>query len=389
MNQELITLLNKLKENTDFSKINELYKYFKKYPDLYKFMLDDYNNQEKYIKISFSDYIRAEYLNMPTFVKIYPKYKNALDFITNHNIVSSQISKVYDNLIKDAFKLIDFEVDNIVELRYCVLNNLKEKPKCKCCGKPVKFHTFTIGYRDFCSTTCQMDYNNTKKEPELSNLSDNEIRDIISKIPADRRNLTNPKIAKVFLNIKKYSEKIDDLKDKERIYLFQNKVTLDDVYCPICKTHKKIFKSQNLGYANTCGRYHCINKFKYPNYVIDETKENEFRSRNRNVVLKNCFIYLLYSEKLNAYKIGISSNPKSRIRKLKNDVPDLKILMCSYVKNACDLEFDLHNKFKYNRVQFEHTFDGYSEFFYFDEKELKYVYDRIEIEQRELLNEDQ
>lgn len=382
-------MLNKLKENTDFSKINELYKYFKKYPDLYKFMLDDYNNQEKYIKISFSDYIRAEYLNMPTFVKIYPKYKNALDFITNHNIVSSQISKVYDNLIKDAFKLIDFEVDNIVELRYCVLNNIKEKPKCKCCGKPVKFHTFTIGYRDFCSTICQMDYNNTKKEPELSNLSDNEIRNIISKIPVDRRNLTNPKIAKVFLNIKKYSEQIEDLKDKERIYLFQNKVNLDDVYCPICKTHKKIFKSQNLGYANTCGRYHCINKFKYPNYVIDVTKENEFRSRNRNVVLKNCFIYLLYSEKLNAYKIGISSNPKSRIRKLKNDVPDLKILMCSYVKNACDLEFDLHNKFKYNRVQFDHTFDGYSEFFYFDEKELKYVYDRIEIEQRELLNEDQ
>jgi len=162
-------------------------------------MYSNYKNQEKYIKISFSDFIRAEYLNIPTFVKVYPKYKNALDFITNHNIVSSQISKVYDNLVKDAFKLIDFEVDNIVELRYCVLNNLKEKPKCKCCGKPVKFHTSTIGYRDFCSTICQMDYNNTKKEPELSNLSDNEIRDIISKIPADRRNLTNPKISKVFL----------------------------------------------------------------------------------------------------------------------------------------------------------------------------------------------
>ena len=62
--------------------------------------------------------------------------------------------------------------------------------------------------------------------------------------------------------------------------------------------------------------------------------------------------------------------------------------MCSYVKNACDLEFDLHNKFKDNRIQTESTFDGYSEFFYLDEKELRYVYDRIEIEQRELLNED-
>lgn len=349
-------------------------------------MYSNYNNQEKYIKISFSDFIRAEYLNIPTFVNVYPKYKNALDFITNHNIVSSQISKVYDNLIKDAFKLIDFEVDNIVELKYCILNNIKEKPKCKCCGKPVKFHTFTTGYRTFCSSKCQLEYNNTKKEPELSNLSDNEIREIISKIPADRRNLTNPKIAKVFLNIKKYSEKINDLEDRERIYLFQNKVNVDDVYCPICKTHKRLFKTQNLGYHKSCGRCQCIIKIRNEEEII-RTENNIYLPRNGYKKARDCFIYLLYSKKLNAYKIGISNNPFRRIEEIRKGVSDIEPLTVMYLKNASLLEIDLHNKFKDNRVQFDHTFDGYSEFFYLNQKELRYVYDRIEIEQRELLNE--
>ena len=41
------------------------------------------------------------------------------------------------------------------EKLYWYINDIKEYPKCKCCGKLVKFRCFTQGYRTYCSSKCQ------------------------------------------------------------------------------------------------------------------------------------------------------------------------------------------------------------------------------------------
>ena len=45
-------------------------------------------------------------------------------------------------------------VDNIQEFIYCYKNNLKEKPRCKVCGKELKFNLQQYKYYIFCSNQC-------------------------------------------------------------------------------------------------------------------------------------------------------------------------------------------------------------------------------------------
>ena len=41
------------------------------------------------------------------------------------------------------------------EKLYWYINDIKEYPKCKCCGNLVKFRCFSQGYRTYCSSKCQ------------------------------------------------------------------------------------------------------------------------------------------------------------------------------------------------------------------------------------------
>ena len=62
-----------------------------------------------------------------------------------------------------------------------------------------------------------------------SNLTNEEIRFIIKNIPLDLRNLANQKIADVFINVYEYSQNIKNLNNSERIYIFVNQLSENDI----------------------------------------------------------------------------------------------------------------------------------------------------------------
>lgn len=305
---------------------------------------------------------------------LYRKFKDIKDYFENADH-SELICKYYHTKFKENFnEIVNFKTDNIYEVKYCFEHNLTERPKCKECNKDTIFTGKLSGYfRDFCCLKCQMDYNNKEKEPKLSNLSDSEIRKIIESIPPDRRNLTNQKFADVFLNVYNFSKDAVDLKQTERQYLFMNNLSTDYIICPYCKCHKKIFQSSISGYKATCGRKNCVKLHLYPNCKSDLEFSNEYYTTTRNVILENSFLYVIYSKKNNFYKIGISTNPTSRISSFLKFFDDFEIKYCVFLKNANEVEHNLHTHFKDKNVLFENSFDGYTEYYRLNEDDLEYI----------------
>jgi len=93
-------------------------------------------------------------------------YTSAHDFLLNTKQRNINIgTKNYNLFFENAKKLFDFEPSGFNEMRYLITHNLKKPPKCKNCEALTSFINFNQGYRLFCSQRCQMDYNNSFKEP--------------------------------------------------------------------------------------------------------------------------------------------------------------------------------------------------------------------------------
>lgn len=73
--------------------------------------------------------------------------------ITEHLVVNVKqpVSNPFNQKVFEKYKCF---FDNIQEFIYCYKNNLKEKPKCKVCGKELKFSLSEYKYLKYCSIQC-------------------------------------------------------------------------------------------------------------------------------------------------------------------------------------------------------------------------------------------
>lgn len=342
------------------------------FPDLYQNIFNEYElYQQKYEKFAFTHFIDHVIFDAP--IKNKKKYKGIVDFLKNATHSEVICKHYYFKFQKFFNEIVDFDTKSFLEVKYCYEHGYRSRPKCYC-GKDLTFTVYTQGYHKFCSTQCQLKYNNSEKEPKLSSLTDDEVRKVINKIKPDRRNLTNEKFANVYLNVYNYSQNDPNLSNRERLFLFLNKKTSNYSICPYCKKYKKIFKSSVTGYTQTCGHLFCINASKNAQVT---TKPNVLVSRTSNYQMYDGFIYVLYSPNHDMFKIGIATNPLTRLNELKKDIPDLIISYCWYVHEACIYERELHEHFKSKQIIFEETFDGYTEYFKLSESDVKYIKDYI------------
>lgn len=63
-------------------------------------------------------------------------------------------------------------------------------------------------------------------------------------------------------------------------------------------------------------------------------------------------LYLLYSSKLDLYKIGITKNIDNRLKQITNDINDEPIVLY-FIESEAKYEKLLHNKFKHLNVRFK------------------------------------
>ena len=98
----------------------------------------------------------------------------------------------FSHLFPDVFKrIVDYSIELSIsdwkEMKYLYINQIKERPVCKICGKPVKFQSMNKGYTDTCSRECdkllksrvhQKIWNNyTKEEKEARLLHAADLRE--------------------------------------------------------------------------------------------------------------------------------------------------------------------------------------------------------------------
>lgn len=338
-----------------------------------KILFEEYDKfQNQYIdKIEYSEFIRLTIFNIK--LEAYDhhklKYKSLEDYIKRGNRYPPSPGHVLVDLNKEIKKVINFIPKSFQELKYCVEHNVKEPNKCLVCGKHTKFLDNQHGYKVFCSKKCQIHYQNKEKEPRFNLLDDDELRKIICNIAPNRRNLTSSKIANMWINIDNYSKKWDmELTNPEKIYVFLNKITKDDIICPYCKKHKKLFRSQVLGFRPTCGEVNCIKLHKgYNVKTQNETTMSDLFNKN----IEYGFIYLLQINNTKIFKIGISKNVFKRFNCFR-DIKDIKIICSVMIKDYKMHEKILHEHFKDKQMDFNIKFDGYSEFFNLNQSDLEY-----------------
>lgn len=319
---------------------------FKKY--------NEYNNK---FELSFINFMKLYFLNDSSI----QFYHDCDDFIKrNKNTQINPNTKLYNLFFNECKELVNFEPVSFSELLYCIHNNIKDRPHCKCCSNDVDFTLYKVGYRDFCSTICQMKYNNESKIPKSQGLTNSSIRQIYSDIPLDRRNLTNQLIADHFQDVEKYCSFDKSLKTREMIYVFMNKLSLFDLTC-VCG-NRKLFRSQGQGYSKTCGSKSCIDIAKHGNQTNSKYFTRSKISRGGHSY-ESGFVYLMYSVDNDFYKIGITHNPINRLEQLKRNIPDIEYKQCVFVDSPSTVEKILHEKFDNQRLELNERFGGYTEFF--------------------------
>ena len=72
------------------------------------------------------------------------------------------------------------------EMKYVYMNQLKERPVCKICGKPVEFRSMNRGYKATCSRECDLAMKSESHKKMWSNYSEKEKQERINKA-ADTR----------------------------------------------------------------------------------------------------------------------------------------------------------------------------------------------------------
>lgn len=357
---------------------------FNKHGEYGLFILKKYKELENFVfcvsknGISFSEFLKCFILENSENLLILLRSENLDEFIkTNFNNNYEKALKFFKTRPHFSTHLSEFfkselslkNLDDIREYLYMKSYNMVERPKCLNCSNKIEFISCSEGFRDFCSKKCQLDFRNSIKPPKMSEKSDDEIRKILEKIPLDVRNLATLEVANNYLNIQKYSEELSDLQVTERIYLFMNKFPLNESFCCYCGSKKK-FISQGKGYLKSCGKESC-------KQALVGKISNIFKKVSKGgCSYDETFIYLLKSENnADIFKIGLSQNPLERLKKIQRSsgLTDLKIFFCMYKENPFELEQKLHKIFENKKLNFEHRFDGSTEFFTLNEEDIEFI----------------
>jgi endogenous inhibitor of DNA gyrase (YacG/DUF329 family) len=337
------------------------------------FLYTNFNDFNKRSDISFSNFLKMFIFGED----IQNYYYTVEDFLNKTpTVFHNPGTKNYIRFFEDAKSLMNFEPINMTEIIYCFRNNLTSRPKCKECGNETKFTVFKNGFRTFCSQQCQIKFNNKIKEIKKSILSYDQIVEGINKIALDHRNLSNEFIASSFINILEFTSEFKNIPPSERIYIFVNNLSFNDVHCSTCQT-KKRFKSQGVGYSATCGKKICIGMYKSPDTYYNEFDLN-IRVCKGGSSFESGFLYILKSNSRKGFKIGITQDPNTRLKALKKFTPDLQIEDCFWLSEQVhETEQYFHKFFENKQINFQDSFDGHTEFFYLDKDDIKFIRNKI------------
>ena len=354
------------------------------HPDIASDLFDVYERCNTIYKVSIVNFLKSfafdvENKTCYAYADVFLKYQSeALNAIVNRN--GANRSEIARSKIIKAKEVCDtklgYETRSIQELKYCLINKIEKLPTCHYCGNPVLFNSPKAGFRKFCSAKCQNIHHNSQKEVRRANLSDDEVRERILNEPIDSRNLHNEVVAGCFENVLEYTNNIfKPLKTNEALYIFLNKLTKDDIMCPVCEVRKRKFISQGQGYRDTCGCKTCHYGVRFDTYYeggYDPVAKGPYSIRGDIEYRESGFIYIIKSEFSGLTKIGVSQDPVSRIKMISKDIEDVKMINCFYLKKGLvDLEKHLHEKYKSSQFLLDPQIAGYTEWFKLSDDDVK------------------
>ena len=105
------------------------------------------------------DFIK-NYFTLNNSLKINPS-RTSLKYLNKHIDIK--------NYLLNRFTDINYDETNIYEIIYRIVHNIQKIPKCKICGKPLKFKR-TYGYGSYCSQKCVQNDKKKKKKKEQTSL---------------------------------------------------------------------------------------------------------------------------------------------------------------------------------------------------------------------------
>ena len=105
------------------------------------------------------DFIK-NYFTLNNSLKINPS-RTSLKYLNKHIDIK--------NYLLNRFTDINYDETNIYEIIYRIVHNIQKIPKCKICGKPLKFKR-TYGYGSYCSQKCVQNDKEIKQKKEQTSL---------------------------------------------------------------------------------------------------------------------------------------------------------------------------------------------------------------------------
>ena len=275
---------------------------------------------------------------------------------------------------EECDRMLGYKTRSAHELKYCLINKIEHLPTCLLCGGEVMFNGPKEGFRKFCSVKCQNTHHNSQKPIGRMNLSDDEVRDLILGVKIDNRNLHNEIVAGCFDNVLDYTNKIlKQLKTNEALYIFLNKLEKSDIMCPVCEVRKRKFISQGRGYRETCGCKSCTYGIRHDVYYegSEPVSKGPYSIRGDVEYRESGFIYIIKSEFSGLTKIGVSQDPITRIKNISNDIEDVELVNCFYIKSGLvNLEKYIHDKYRDKQALLDSQITGYTEWFRLSEDDV-------------------
>ena len=147
--------------------------------------------------------------------------------------ITNLLRNKHQDIIQKMKEITTIDTDNISQLIWHIMNDIKEIPRCPICGNKCEFKSYGIGYKKTCSSKCNDIYkvkvsqeSNLKKYGVKSPLSRKEVREKCEKTNLERHGYTNPFNSKEVqeqikkTNLEKYgyevSSKAPEVKEKMR-----------------------------------------------------------------------------------------------------------------------------------------------------------------------------
>lgn len=147
--------------------------------------------------------------------------------------ITTLLRNKHQDIIQKMKEITTIDTDNISQLIWHIMNDVKEIPKCPICGNECEFKSYGIGYKKTCSPKCNDIYkvkvsqeSNLKKYGVKSSLSRKEVREKCEKTNLERHGYTNPFNSKEVqdqikkTNLEKYgyevSSKAPEVKERMR-----------------------------------------------------------------------------------------------------------------------------------------------------------------------------